>query len=310
MATTGIVPAKQLLQGGWADPATLYIHGLDPLPPGIDIDELDKFSDDPERLQPPESGLVDSILEHGVNDAITVVPIRSSAGERPTIRVVVNGRQRTMAAREANKRCAAGETISVPYVVRKEADEVSVSVSNEWHKPMSAVAKARQAQRLLKIGKTKAQVCAVFRGPDGKTISRGTLDNWLSLLKLPAEQQEAIATGTLAPTAGYALATAPPEARAHVNGKTTKEVKAQLASPTRKASAKPTARALSVLADQYDLSDTGEEFESELEAVIGGFLQWITTGDIEALDEWPEIQKRCAKVMRPSNNAPVGEEVL
>jgi hypothetical protein len=317
MGTTGIVATKQLLQGGWAKPEELYIHGLDPLPPGLDVEELDKFSDDAERLQPPEPGLVDSIIAHGVNDAITVVPMRSSAGERATIRVVVNGRQRTMAGRLANQRLAAAksaQTVSIPYVVRKEADHVSVAVSNEWHKPLSAVAKAREAQRLLKCGHSKADVCAVFRGPDGKTISRGTLENWLSLLKLPAEQQEAIAKGEMPATAGYALADAPPEQRAAVqtNGKSAADVKRALegAPPKpRAATGKPTQRALAALADQYELSDTGEEYDSEIDAVVGALLGWITTGDLDLLDQWPDVRKRCAKVTRPSN-APLGKEVL
>lgn len=307
MATTGTVPTKQLLQGGWARPEDLYIHGLDPLPAGIDTEELDKFSDDPERLQPPDEGLVDSIVAHGINDAITVVPMRSTAGDRPTIRVVVNGRQRTMAGRIANERLAKAkspQTVSVPYVVRKEADAVSVAVSNEWHKPLSAVAKAREAQRLLKSGQPKAAVCAVFRGPDGKTISRSTLDNWLSLLKLPAEQQEAIATGQIAATAGYALADMPAEKAAEIVAKGPVR-----AASVRTPSGKPTARAINALAEQYELSDTGETYDSEVDAVVGALLGWITSGDLDLLDQWPDVRKRCAKVTRPSN-APIGKEVM
>jgi hypothetical protein len=304
MATSKEVPSKQLLQGGWADPDSLYIHGLDPLPPGISVDELDKFSDDAERLQPPEPGLVDSILEHGVNDAITVVPIRSTAGDRVTVRVVVNGRQRTMAARLANaklKASGSSDTCSVPYVVRKEADHITVAISNEWHKPLSVIAKARIAQRALKLGSTKAQVCATFRGADGKGISRATLDNWLATLKLPAAEQEALATGEMKPTEAYERAKAP-SAPPSNNGER----------PERKPRAhnpRPTLRALSVLAEQYDLSDTGEEPDNEIDAVVGALLGWITSGDIELLDEWPDVKKRVAKVARPST-LPVGSEVM
>jgi len=303
MATSKIVQDVRRLTGAYENPESLIIVGIDPIPKGVDLDEIKQFQDDSERHEPPDEGLIVSIMTHGVNDPITCYSVRATSGDR--YRIVVNGRQRVMGAREANKRLKAQKGdyfIQVPYVTKNDSDARTVVISNEFRKRKTPLMRAREAKRLLDWGHTKDQVCASFQADDGTTISKQTLDNWLSLLKLTPADQERLRTGALGLTEAYALGRgkAPPAPASAPSNPAPGPAR-----PSSPRSARPPIKAVMALADAYAPREH-EPHETEVESVVHAMLVWFATGDTSALDRWPEVVEEIAKVSRPSANGRAG----
>lgn len=153
---------------------------------------------DPRVNWPVDEGMVRDIMVNGVIEPVII----AKDGEAL---VVVDGRQRTKAAREANKRLAeAGkETIRVCCIIRRgcEADLFGVSISaNEHRKDDSPLSKADKAQRLIAMGKTEAEVGISFG------VTSATVKNWLVLSSLSAAVRKAVERGEITATAAAALA--------------------------------------------------------------------------------------------------------
>lgn len=281
----------QRLNGGYDDPKRMLIIGLDPLPNGIDAGDYSMFSD-PRRVKMPVSPfLVESVRAHGVNDPVTCVSVKASSGDR--YRIVVNGRQRVRAAREA-------EIGLIPYVTLSDSDLTTVVVSNEGHTPQSPLDKAEKAQRMLDGGATKTEVMTSFRGEDGRSISDQTLANYLSLNKLTPAQKEALESGRLGVTEAYRLA------RGGLDSETidTTGDEEGEGRPAREPSPRPSVKVLKALLALYEPTDT-EPHEDE-EAIIYAVLRWVVYGDTTSLPE--ECLELVRKVSQPKYR-PAREEM-
>ena len=148
---------------------------------------------DERALEPVKESLVADIMARGQLQPITV---RKNGVEYE----VVAGRQRTKAAREANKRLEQeGKTpIRVRTIIERgdEADMFGVMVlENELRQDNTPLAKAKLAQRLLDMGKPEDWVAMTFG------VHKQTLRTYLSLLDLCTPVKNAVERGELSATA-------------------------------------------------------------------------------------------------------------
>lgn len=164
---------------------------LDPNDPKLVLgpdDEASPLYDERVKL-PPDPALVANLAAYGA-----VVPI--VARKRGGKLWVVDGRQRLSAAREVNKifKAKGHEPIRVPIILRHwdDRDATAIGISlNSCRRQDSLLARAKNAGRLAKLGRTHKQIAVVF-GVDASTI--GT---WLQLLELAPEVQAAVDDGRL-----------------------------------------------------------------------------------------------------------------
>lgn len=174
MAKTAI-PGAQRATSFLVEPDELTIVGVDT------DDGREHPLWDPRAELPLDEGLVQDIAEIG---QLQDVLVRKNG---PLIEVVA-GRQRVRAIREINKRRAAkgDEPMRVRVTIRKpidrrsvDADMMSVKISeNENRVDDDYIAKANNAERLLALGKTEAEVARRFG------ISEQSLRNLLALNEL------------------------------------------------------------------------------------------------------------------------------
>lgn len=119
---------------------------------------------------------------------------------------IIDGRQRTKAAREANKRLKkqGAEPIRLPVLLRRASSDQRVMAmlisSNEHATEDSPLAKARKAQRYIDLGRDEKEVAALFG------ISPATVKNLLALLEAPAAVRSAVESGKISVSDGYRLA--------------------------------------------------------------------------------------------------------
>ena len=119
---------------------------------------------------------------------------------------IIDGRQRTKAAREANKRLKkqGAEPIRLPVLLRRASSDQRVMAmlisSNEHATEDSPLAKAKKAQRYIDLGRDEKEVASLFG------ISAATVKNLLSLLEAPAAVRSAVESGKISISDGYRLA--------------------------------------------------------------------------------------------------------
>jgi len=160
----------------------------DPLHPLFDV----------RALWPFDESLVCDIMLAGVEEPIIVMKDGGRA-------VVIDGRQRVIAAREANRRLAeqGKEIIRVKAVKRNGSmDELfGVSISTNEHRRDDAVTvRAEKCHKLLQMGRT-VQEAAVRFG-----VSTETIKNWEKLVGLSAPVAKAVDAGEISTTAAIQLA--------------------------------------------------------------------------------------------------------
>jgi ParB family chromosome partitioning protein len=159
----------------------------------FDPDDLVVITDKDHPLYDPRVGVeltadfVNSIKQRGV---IEPVVIRKN-GEVPEI---VDGRQRVLAAREANRQLKAegGTTLSIPAVQWRGDDGGAFETAillNEQRRDDSVTEKAAKASALAQRGRTEEEIAATF----GKSVS--TVKAWLKLMDLHPKVQEAVDRG-------------------------------------------------------------------------------------------------------------------
>lgn len=146
---------------------------------------------------PTEESMVRNIAMLGVIEPVVISKIGGKA-------IVVDGRQRVKAAREASDRLEqeGRERILVPCVVRPGNAEglFGVAVSaNEHRKDDTPLGRASKMLKLLEHGRTE-QECADIFGVTLKTIS-----NWMKLVELPNDVQDAVDRGQLSSSAAAGL---------------------------------------------------------------------------------------------------------
>lgn len=162
------------------------------LPPediGIPTDRSDPLFD-PRGLEPPDEAMVAGIRTYGILQPITV--IKAEDGQA----VVVAGRRRVLACRQANKELkAAGLPPKlVPAVFRHEDGHEAVPlmiIENSHRLDESTLAKARKARAALTGGYAEPQVAEMFG------VGEATLRSWLKLLELNPRVQAAVEKGTV-----------------------------------------------------------------------------------------------------------------
>jgi len=170
---------------------------------GLDTDNGPEHPLYDERIHLPlDEGLIKNIMLEGVIKPVVVC--KDPDGHA----LVVDGRQRVRAAREAKTRQAANGdvTVRVPAVHRRSDETALLGVSisaNGFHQGTNVLAKARQAERLLNMGQTEEEVALRF-GVSGQAIR-----NWRKLLDLAAELKKAVEAGKIAPSAALELAKLP-----------------------------------------------------------------------------------------------------
>jgi ParB family transcriptional regulator, chromosome partitioning protein len=117
---------------------------------------------------------------------------------------IIDGRQRTKAAREANKRLKKQgiEPIRLPVHLRRSNDSrlmAALISSNEHATEDSPMNKARKAQRYIEQGHDEGEV-SVLLG-----VSTSTVKNLLRLLDAPAVVRNAVDAGKITASDGYKL---------------------------------------------------------------------------------------------------------
>lgn len=181
--------SKQALQGKRIDvfmmePTDLTIVGLD-----TDDGPENPLWDERINLKVSEA-MVNNMMLLGVLETVLVTKVNGSP-------VVIDGRQRVRAAREANKRFAAvgsDKHILVPCMVRKGGELSLVGAgysANEIRQNNDALTNARNLERFINMGGTEKEA-AVYFGVTTQTIS-----NWLKVACASVEEQKAIADGAM-----------------------------------------------------------------------------------------------------------------
>lgn len=124
---------------------------------------------------------------------------------------IIDGRQRTKAAREANRRLkkAGIEPIRLPVLLKRASSDQRMMAmlisSNEHGTEDSPSAKARKAQRYIDLGRDEKEV-AVLLG-----VSEATVKNMLRLLDAPAAVRNAADAGKITQSDAYKLSREEPE---------------------------------------------------------------------------------------------------
>lgn len=172
----------------------------------IDPDDLTLITDPDHHLydsrvhNSPDDSLVTNILFEG-QGVLQPIVITKEDGKP----VVVAGRQRTIAAREANRQLRAQgikTVLRVPCVYRRgtEQELYNALVSeNEQRRDDDPIEKAKKINRMINFGSTKNEVAKVFG------VTRPTIDNWLSLLDLDSESQEKVSKREIKPSAAVKI---------------------------------------------------------------------------------------------------------
>ena len=181
------------ISGYAMNPSDLTIIGLD-----TEHKEGEHTLWDERAFLPLKEPMVLNIMAIGVQEPALVTK------DGDTI-LVIDGRQRVLHAREANKRLVAAgeEPLLVPVMLKQGSDEVlegfAISL-NEHRRQDDYMTKVDKCMRMLGRNPDHAKA-AIFFGVDVQTIK-----NWEKLAGVSAKVRKAIDAGTLAPTAAVKLA--------------------------------------------------------------------------------------------------------
>lgn len=174
------------------------IHPSHALIPGIDHCPEVPGLEDPDRADGAlDMHLVNSIGLYGVQVPIVLALVDGH-------HVVVDGRQRVMAARECVRLGLTG--IQLPYVLHDPSTsgaspEVSMVLANEGRRVDGPMAKARKAAKLAAMGYDIADIATAMH------VSRASAHNYLGLVHdLIPEAQAMVDSGRLPAATAYTLA--------------------------------------------------------------------------------------------------------
>ena len=196
------------------DPDELVIIGIDTK----DGPEHPLYDEGRLKEKIPES-LVKNIMKFGVIETVSVTKVGDVA-------VVVDGRRRVRAAREAKKRQTAQgeETIKVPCLLKRGDDDELIGVlisGNEHRLDDGPIARAMKAAKLKDRGRNLSEIGVYFG------VSATAISNWLKVLDCVAEVKRAVEQGVISMSAAIELADLSPEeqkvalAKMIAEGKTT-----------------------------------------------------------------------------------------
>lgn len=148
---------------------------------------------DPRALTTPDESFIRNIAYHGVKEPVLITKREDG------LPVVVAGRRRTLAAREANKRSIeqGGKAMQVPCKYERGTEDTLFEImifENEHRRDDTPIEKAEKANRMLSMGRSNKEVAEAFG------VTQATIKNWLELLTLPKETRKQILDGTVKPT--------------------------------------------------------------------------------------------------------------
>ena len=152
-----------------------------------------------ERVElPPDESVVRNMMKYGVRVALKV------RKDGPEIQVV-DGRRRTINAREANRRLVeeGREPLLVACEVTRGSDQDhadEMTMLNELRRGDDPITKAKKIQRYLNSGRTIEEAQVVWG------LGLASIKNYLKMLDCSPKIQEAVATGRLGFTAAQPLA--------------------------------------------------------------------------------------------------------
>lgn len=188
------------LNGFRFDPDTLVIIGFDTK----DGPEHELW--DERASKPFSEEMVLSLMNIGCLETITV---RKGPNGDPE---VVNGRGRTIAGREANRRLKKlGKTetlVTIPAMSIKGDENLMFQVlvsTNEIREPDDLLVKVAKLQRMLARNPDKAQAAITFG------VTKTTISNWLKINELPVEVKKAVSSGAIAASTAAKLHGMPKE---------------------------------------------------------------------------------------------------
>lgn len=174
------------------------LYQFDPADLVLVTDESDPLYD-PRVEAPLEETFVADVLRHGVHQAVIVT-------RRGDDTVVVAGRRRVRAAREANRRLEAGggsQRIRVPVTLHSGDTERQLDLiisENEQRSADSPLGRARKMQRCMRHGSSLSEVADRFG------VCERTVTNHLRLLTMTGAVQAAVDDGQVAICAALQLA--------------------------------------------------------------------------------------------------------
>lgn len=159
---------------------------------------------DPRIMDPVEPKMVANVRAYGVFEPVIMQRLEDGRV------VVLDGRQRVRAAREANKQAkAAGEEpMRVPVANIRKGDVATAQgimiSANEIRRDDTMAVKAEKAKKLVEVyGRTQAEVATMFG------VSVEAVRGWLALADAPEEVKQAVASGAVAPSTAVAIARLP-----------------------------------------------------------------------------------------------------
>lgn len=146
--------------------------------------------------KPVNDGLVASILMDGQGVIEPVIVTKHNGGSDP---IIVDGRQRTKAAIEANILITqnGGERIKIPAIYKRGTESALYGMTittNEHRVDDDPIEKAEKVNAMLNFGKPKREIAVLFG------VSTQTIDQWLNLLELDQDTRVAVSTGAVKPT--------------------------------------------------------------------------------------------------------------
>lgn len=252
------------------DPDDLVIIGIDTK----DGSEHPLYDEGRLKEKIPDS-LVKNIMKFGVIETVSVTKI----GDVP---VVVDGRRRVRAAREAKRlqKAQGEETIKVPCLLKRGDDDELIGVlisGNEHRLNDGPIARAMKASKLKDRGRNLAEIGVYFG------VSATAISNWLKVLDCIAEVKRAVEQGIISMSAAIELADLPPEEQKVALAKMIAEGKTTVADAKSAKSGAASGSAGSV-APKKRLIRKIIEAEGAEKVLGKGFLQGVmwAIGDIEA----------------------------
>jgi ParB family chromosome partitioning protein len=230
--------------GFWLDPEELVI---------ID-DPKDPLYDARAKLTANDA-LVRNISHFGVLEPVMVTR-RGSSG------VVVDGRQRVRAAREANKRLkeAGLELVKVPCILKAGDDAHLFGIlctANEHRLGDTPLEKAKKAARLRDMGRSEEEIAVTFGVSKSAVVNWLTVVNWLKMLDLPAAVRKEVEAGHISAAAALKLRDEEPE-------KAVAAVKAAVAKSEKVGGKKSKKRAVARALDEKPRMKSRKQIEERL----------------------------------------------
>lgn len=180
---------------------------MSPKKTAVDASRSNVYNIEPERLTlitDKEHALYDPRVENDITEKMVISIIAHGVVEPLVVRKngssieVVDGRQRTINAREANKRLAAEgrDTIKVPCIIRggKDGEQASLGVElNEIRLSDDVLTKAEKAAHLRKIGRSEQEIAQAFG------VTTKTIGTWAKFGELSASVLKAIKDDRISP---------------------------------------------------------------------------------------------------------------